>query len=80
MAELKDILETNDFTVHITVAVNIGNNPTKAEIDQILVDSGNANPKIGDVGFFLTATNATFRMTWLQDLDTYVYIKLKTAS
>ena len=80
MAEIKDILETNDFTVHITVAVNIGNNPTTAEIDQVLIASGNENPKIHDVGFFLTATNATFRMTWLQDLGAYVYDKLKTSA
>ncbi len=80
MAELRDILQVEDFTVHITVATNLGNTLSTAEIDQALVDSGNQNPKMNDVSFFLTGSNATFTVTWLQGLSKYVYIKTKIAS
>lgn len=79
MAEIKDILETNDFTVHIEIDYALTNNLTESSIDAALVYSGNPNPKIRDVGFFLTDLDKTFRITWLQNTGKYVYLKQKTA-
>ena len=80
MAELRDILETNDFTVNITTTVSLPNNLTEAEIDLVLSETGNQNPKINDVSFFLSSPGKIFIVHWLQDNSKYVYIKLKKAS
>ncbi len=80
MAEIRDILETNDFTVHIQTSNNLPNNLTEAIIDQALADTGNPNPKIQDVSFFLSDATKSFQVTWLQDTSYYSYIKRKIAS
>jgi len=80
MAEIREILETNDFSVHIIVGNNLGNTLTTAEIDQALADTGNPNPKIQDVSFFLTDSSNTFIVSWLHDTTRYSYLKMKIAS
>ena len=79
MAKLQDILETEDFTVHITVATNLGNTLSTAEIDQALADTGNPNPKIQDVTFFLSDPTDTFVVSWLMGTAEYSYSKMKIA-
>jgi len=79
MAELRDIMETNDFNVHIRVGNNLGNTLTAAEIDQALADTGNPNPKIQDVTFFLSDPTRTFVVSWLMGTAEYSYYKMKIA-
>jgi len=80
MAELKDILEVHDFTVNIQTAVSLPNNLSEAEIDLVLSETGNQNPKINDVSFFLSSPGKVFAVSWLQDNNQYVYLKMKIAS
>ena len=80
MAEIKDILETNDFSVHIRVGGSLGNTLTAAEIDNALASTGNPNPKMQDVTFFLSDATRTFIVSWLQGTAEYSYIKMKIAS
>ena len=79
MAEIRDILETNDFTVNIVTTVSLPNNLSEAEIDLVLSETGNQNPKINDVSFFLSSPNKVFAVSWLQDNNHYVYVKMKIA-
>ena len=74
MAELKDILEVNDFTVNIQTAVSLPNNLSEAEIDLVLSETGNQNPKINDVSFFLSSPGKVFAVSWLQENNQYVYL------
>jgi len=80
MAELKDILEVHDFTVKIQTTASLPNNLTETIIDAALINSGNQNPKINDISFFLSSPSKVFLISWLQDNSEYVYIKLKIAS
>jgi len=80
MAEIRDILETNDFTVVIATTVSLPNNLSEAEIDLVLSETGNQNPKIRDVSFFITSPGKVFKITWLQDTSQYVYLKQKIAT
>ena len=80
MAELRDILQAEDFSVHIRVGNDLGNTLTAAEIDQALVDTGNQNPKINDVTFFLSDPTRTFIVSWLQGIAEYSYVKMKIAT
>ena len=80
MAELKDILETNDFSVHIQVGTTLPNTLTEVVIDQALLDTGNPNPKIQNVSFFLSDNAKTFIVSWLQDTTRYSYLKMKLAA
>ena len=80
MAELKDILEVHDFTVNIQTAVSLPNNLSEAEIDLVLSETGNQNPKINDISFFLSSPGKVFAVSWLQDNNQYVYSKMKIAS
>ena len=80
MAEIRDILETEDMSVHVRVGNDLGNTLTAAEIDQALADTGNPNPKIQNVSFFLSDPTRTFVVSWLQGTAEYSYIKMKIAS
>ncbi len=80
MAEIKDIMETNDFSVHIQAGYSLPNTLTEVIIDQALFDTGNPNPKIQNVSFFLSDNVKTFVVSWLQDTTRYSYLKMKIAN
>ena len=80
MAEIKDILETNDFSVHIQVGYSLPNTLTESVIDQALLDTGNPNPKIQDVSFFMSDNVKVFAISWFQDTSLYGYLKMKIAN
>ena len=81
MAELKDILEEYDFSLHLKASVNLGTNLSRAEIEQTIIENSYPLPS-NSVTFIIEDGKATphfFRVTYLKDSDTYVYLKQKVA-
>ena len=77
MAELKNIMERNDFTVELLTTQSTGNTLSRAEIDQALIENGFTGQLPRNVTFFLgTADNKIFQLTYFKTLDKYGYEKL----
>jgi len=77
--ELKDILEVNDFTIHLKLSYGVGNQLTRAEIEQVLGDFGFPTPD-RDVSFIIEDNKPRFfKVTYLIDSDTYIYKKQNIA-
>ncbi len=73
-----DIVE-EDYTLNIPASGNLGNNLTRADIELCLTDVGLPLPS-NNVSFRVYDASANiFLVTYIQSVDTYVYIKLKAA-
>ncbi len=57
MAELRDILQDNDFTSTFRSVNILPNNPSRAQIEDVLSDNGITIPLTKSVRFYLIAAN-----------------------
>jgi len=77
MADLKDIMEDNDFTIHLETLDSVGNQLSRSEIESILTAGGVTIPLTRDVSFIVsTGDNKYFSITYLESIDKYAYEKL----
>lgn len=77
--QLRDLLNAEDYKIVATASGNIGNNPTRADIETILTNNGVSLPT-KDVTFYLVDTNDhNFQVSYISSLDTYFYTSMKSA-
>ncbi len=57
MAELQNILEENDFTLSFTSVNILPKKPTRAQIEDVLVDNGIALPLAKSNTFYISSAN-----------------------
>ncbi len=75
----KQDIRGEDYTLNIPSSGSLGNNLTRADIELCLTDAGLPLPA-NDVSFRVFDASANiFLVTYIQNVDTYVYIKLKAA-
>ena len=68
-----------DYTLNIPSSDNLGNNLTRVDIELCLTDAGLPLPA-NTVSFRVYDASANiFLVTYIQSVDTYVYVKLKAA-
>ncbi len=77
MAELKKILETNDFKHLLTTTGTLGNNPSRIQIEMVLMENGFTEPLANEVTFSMIDSNdKMFNVTYYASIDLYGYEKL----
>jgi len=77
MAELKDILRENDFKLLLTTTGNLNNNPSRIQIEMVLVENGFTEPLANEVTFSMIDSNdKMFNVTYYAGIDLYGYEKL----
>jgi len=77
MAELKDILEVNDFKVLLITTGTLPNKPSRVQIEMVLVENGFTEPLSNEVSFSMIDIASTmFNVTYYPSLDLYGYEKL----
>ncbi len=77
MAELKLILEDNDFTLSLKSVNTLPNQPTRAQIEDVLTDNGITLPLTKSNNFYLRASNGKgFIVIYSIEEDAYYYEKL----
>jgi len=80
MSELKNIMNKKDYKMVATASGNIGNNPSRAQIEAILAENGMPLP-VNDSTFFLIDTNNhNLQVTYIKNLDSYFYTSMALAS
>ena len=78
MAELKDILEVEDFVKELITSQSLTNTPNRTEIDNALLENGYTLPLANNVSFKLISSNYKyFFVSYIQDTDKFMYIKAK---
>ena len=78
MAELKEIIEQNDYKLKLPSVNNLGVTLTRLEIEAVLTDNGLSFP-VQDVSFFiLDGSDHVFDVSYIG--TNYHYIKLKNAT
>jgi len=77
MAELKDILEVHDFK-HLLITVGtLPNQPSRVQIEMVLIENGFTEPLANEVTFsMIDINNKMFNVTYYPSIDTYGYEKL----
>jgi len=75
--ELKAILEVNDFK-HILITIGtLPNQPSRVQIEMVLVENGFTEPLAKEVTFsMIDSNNKMFNVTYYADIDLYGYEKL----
>ncbi len=77
MAELQNILEENDFTASFKSVNTLPNEPTRAQIEDVLIDNGITIPLIKSNNFYIRAVNGKgFVVIYSIEEDAYYYEKL----
>ena len=77
MAEIKDILETNEFRLELSSANNLPNQPSRIELDAVLVENGYSLPLQRSATFFVSSANGKlFNVTRFEPIGIYAYEKL----
>ncbi len=77
MAELKDILEVNDFKYLITTTSTLPNRPSRLQIEMVLAENGFNEPLTNEVTFsMIDKDDKMFNVTYYADVDLYGYEKL----
>jgi len=77
MAELKDILKVNDFK-HLLVTIGtLPNQPSRVQIEMVLIENGFNEPLTNEVTFsMIDKNNKLFNVTYYPSIDLYGYEKL----
>ena len=79
--ELKEILEVNDFSHMFQSVNNLPNAPSRAQIEDVLIDNNVSLPLQNSIKFFLRASNGkVIEVFYAKPLDTYYTKKLDKAS
>ncbi len=77
MADLKDILEVHDFKHLMVTAGSLGNNPSRNDIEMVLIENGFTEPLANEVSFSIVDINEKmFNVTYYPSIDRYGYEKL----
>ena len=77
MAELKDILAVNDFKHLLVTTGTLPNQPSRVQIEMVLVENGFTEPLHNEVTFSMIDKNdKMFNVTYYADIDLYGYEKL----
>ena len=77
MAELKDILEVNDFKHLMITTGTLANNPSRVQIEMVLIENGFTEPLTNEVTFSMIDRNdKMFNVTYYAGIDLYGYEKL----
>ncbi len=77
MAELKDILEVNDFKHLMITAGTLNNKPSRAQIEMVLLENGFTEPLTNEVTFsMIDKDDKMFNVTYYASIDKYGYEKL----
>ena len=77
MAELKDIMERNNFDVELYTSQDVGAKPNKAELDFCLTSNGFTLPLPGTVTYFMAdSAGRLFNVTRFEPSGKYAYEKL----
>ena len=79
MAEIKDIMGENDFTVDIKTTRILQNILPRNKIELVLGDEGYTLPLPQDVSFYIGNLTKVFFIRYFVLEDEYVYIKMKEA-
>ena len=79
MAELKEILGDNDFTINLSTVRYLPNTLTRAKVEKVLEDHGYTVPLPNNVSFYIGNDTKVFLVRYLLDSDAYVYEKLLEA-
>ena len=80
MAELKDILNNKDYKQIALASGNIGNNPSRNEIESILTENGIELPVYDSTYFLIDTNNHNMQVTYIAQLDDYFYTGMSLAS
>ena len=77
MAEIKDILRENDFKLLLITTGTLGNNPSRVQIEMVLIENGFNEPLANEVTFsMIDSNNKMFNVTYYASMDLYGYEKL----
>ena len=77
MADLKDILEVHDFKHLMVTTGTLNNNPSRAQIEMVLIENGFTEPLANEVSFSMIDINEKmFNVTYYPSIDRYGYEKL----
>jgi len=77
MADLKDILEVNDFKHLMITTGSLGNNPDRTKIEMVLIENGFTEPLANEVTFSIVdISEKMFNVTYYPSIDRYGYEKL----
>ncbi len=77
MAELKDILEVNDFKHLMVTTGTLPNQPSRTQIEMVLIENGFAEPLTHEVTFSMIDRNEKmFNVTYYASISKYGYEKL----
>ena len=75
--ELQDILEKNDFKHLMVTGGNLGNKPSRNDIEMVLIENGFTDPLANEVSFSMVDINEKmFNVTYYPSIDRYGYEKL----
>jgi len=75
--ELKDILRENDFKLLLTTIGTLPNNPSRVQIEMVLIENGFTEPLHNEVTFSMIDKNdKMFNVTYYAGIDLYGYEKL----
>ncbi len=75
--ELKDILEVHDFKHLMTTTGSLPNQPSRVQIEMVLVENGFTEPLHNEVTFSMIDRNdKMFNVTYYATIDLYGYEKL----
>jgi len=75
--ELQEILEKNDFK-HLMVTIGtLPNQPSRVQIEMVLLENGFTEPLTNEVTFsMIDKNNKMFNVTYYASMDLYGYEKL----
>ncbi len=80
MAELRDILQNNDFKLYLQSVNTLPNTPTRAQIEDVLSDNGVSLPLPRNNMFYIRAVGGrTFLVVYNKEIDEYYFEKLTRA-
>ena len=77
MAEIQSIIELNDFKTLLITTGRLPNQPTRNDIEMVLIENGFAGAMVNTVTFSMIDINEKmFAVTYYSDIDRYGYEKL----
>ncbi len=77
MADLKDILEVNDFKHLMSTTGTLPNSPSRVQIEMVLIENGFTEPLQNEVTFsMIDKNNKMFNVTYYASRDLYGFEKL----
>jgi hypothetical protein len=76
---LKNIMEETDYKRVIQSASNLGNNPTRAQIEALLQEDGGELPTFDVTFFLIDPDDHNMQVMYIKELDEYFYTSMSMA-